>query len=158
MRGFIVPHINTLRGSSWTVGHVADLRCKQQAFSEDLGHCISVCLWLCGGEGDLWINPEFPRLTPRLLFSWGQLPGTRTKPRSCTSPWSLPSTHVLCAAGKITRLHHQQNQFKVICREMRQGLAATIYRNNQMLMCERGSCWCFNSSFKGSLVIRYSAW
>lgn len=95
MRGFVVPHINTLQGSSWTVGPIADLRCKQQAFSEDLGHCIRACLWLCGGEGDLWINPEFPRLSPRLLFSWGQLPGTWTKPRSCTSYGAFPA-HMCC--------------------------------------------------------------
>lgn len=119
MHGFVVPHINTLRGSSWRVGYVADLRCKQQALSEDLGHRIRVCLWLCGGEGDLWINPEFPRLSPWLLFSWGQLLGTWTKTHSCTSFWSLPSTHVLCLAVNITRLHHEQNQFKVICSSLK---------------------------------------
>lgn len=93
------------------VGYVADLGCKQQVFSEDLGHCIHACLWLCGGEEDHWINPEFPRLS----LSWGQLSGTRTKPRSCTSLWSLPSAHVLCTVTvNITRLQHKQNLFKVI--------------------------------------------
>lgn len=115
MHGFVVPHINTLRGSSRRAGYVADLRCKQQAFSEDLGHSICACLWLCGSEGDLWRNPEYPRLYPRLPCSWGQRRGTWSKPCSWTSVWSLPSTCVPIRAVNITRPRHQQNQFKVIC-------------------------------------------
>lgn len=54
----LVPHINTLQGSSWRVGYVADLRCKQQAFlqgSGSLQSCVCVffvIVWLWKGSPD----------------------------------------------------------------------------------------------------------